>query len=368
MAAALPGLGTISDVGGSGSDVGSSGSTPGSADVTSSLGSGGGSPTTDATSTNDANYQAALGQLTNLQQQAAPPTPSATANPNTASGGTGGTSPQWNQLQQAYQSWLGVPYVYGGTSKSGVDCSGFTSSIYNSLGLNIGRNTTAQMASPLGHAVGTDGNWNSVQGQLQPGDLIFYGQPGASGPNAHVVMYIGNGQVVQAAHTGTNVAVGPMFSQASSNEPFAGVRRYLQPGAAGATGPTSGGAMAPYNGAPINNTTDFAKALLGVLGDPTSAANIASLVNWQNHEGGHWHNTAYYNPLNTTLNYDGDPGMNSVNVRQYASWAEGLAATKQTLQNGLYNDILAALANGGGLGHGYYQSLGKWSGGGYYTI
>lgn len=123
------------------------------------------------------------------------------------------------------KGWLGTPYVYGGSSRSGVDCSGFTQAVYRSIGINIGRTTGQQMAQ--GTRVGQDGNWNSVVGALQPGDLIFYGQKGASGPNAHVVMYIGNGQVIQAPHTGSTVSVTGLFSSASADEPFAGVRRYF---------------------------------------------------------------------------------------------------------------------------------------------
>ncbi|MGI8752421.1 MAG: NlpC/P60 family protein [Acidimicrobiales bacterium] len=123
------------------------------------------------------------------------------------------------------KGWLGVPYVYGGTSRSGVDCSGFTEAVYSQMGIQIGRDTADQLRS--GQVVGTDGNWAADVKLLQPGDLIFYGQPGAGGPNAHVVMYIGNGQVIQAPYTGQNVQISQLFSSASADEPFLGVRRYL---------------------------------------------------------------------------------------------------------------------------------------------
>lgn len=123
------------------------------------------------------------------------------------------------------KSWLGVPYVYGGTSRAGVDCSGFTQAVYQSMGINIGRDTSAQLQS--GKMVGQDGNWQATVAALKPGDLIFYGQPGASGPNAHVVMYIGNGQVMQAPHSGTTVSTAPLFSAASASEPFLGARSYM---------------------------------------------------------------------------------------------------------------------------------------------
>ncbi|MDQ6783494.1 MAG: NlpC/P60 family protein [Actinomycetota bacterium] len=126
----------------------------------------------------------------------------------------------------AAERYLGAPYVYGGDSRQGVDCSGLTSSAYhNAFGMNIGRDTTAQLAS--GRVIGHDQSWATDRRLLQPGDLIFYGQPGAGGPNAHVVMYIGDGKVVQAPYPGQHVQISPLFQNASADEPFLGVRRYL---------------------------------------------------------------------------------------------------------------------------------------------
>lgn len=132
-----------------------------------------------------------------------------------------------HKLVDDAKRWLGVPYRYGGTSKSGVDCSGLTQAVYAKMGIHIGRDTVAQLHS--GHVVGTDGNWAKDVKLLQPGDLIFYQQPGASGPNAHVVMYIGNGQVIEAPSPGHDVRTMHLFPSASADEPFFGVRRYLPP-------------------------------------------------------------------------------------------------------------------------------------------
>jgi hypothetical protein len=49
------------------------------------------------------------------------------------------------------------------------------------------------------------------------------------------------------------------------------------------------------------------------------------------HEGGHWKNSANYNPLNTTLDMSNNESMNSVGVKRYKSWEEGYAATIGTL-------------------------------------
>ena len=90
----------------------------------------------------------------------------------------------------------------------------------------------------------------------------------------------------------------------------------------------------------------WAKALLQALQMPATTANMAAIVAWEMAEGGHWYNTAHFNPLNTTRRMPGATAMNSVGVKAYLSWAQGLAATVDTFHNGLYEGILAALRAG----------------------
>jgi len=90
----------------------------------------------------------------------------------------------------------------------------------------------------------------------------------------------------------------------------------------------------------------WAQALVKSLGAPLTADNVAAIVAWEMVEGGHWYNTAYYNPLNTTQSMPGATVFNSVGVKAYTSWAQGLRATVITLNNGLYGGILAALRSG----------------------
>jgi hypothetical protein len=92
--------------------------------------------------------------------------------------------------------------------------------------------------------------------------------------------------------------------------------------------------------------TDWASALLGRLGYPATPANVSAIVAWEAAEGGHWHNNASYNPLNTTQGAPDAVPINSVGVKAYSSWDEGLTATVQTLQNGYYPGVLAALSAG----------------------
>jgi peptidoglycan DL-endopeptidase CwlO len=97
--------------------------------------------------------------------------------------------------------YLGVPYVWGGSSPSGFDCSGLVMYVYAQLGISLPHYTVAQ--------------WNSTipisSSELQPGDLVFFDGLG------HVGIYIGGGQFVDAPHTGSVVRVDSMSGFGSFN-------------------------------------------------------------------------------------------------------------------------------------------------------
>lgn len=95
------------------------------------------------------------------------------------------------------------------------------------------------------------------------------------------------------------------------------------------------------------NQQQFAVALLQRLRIPVSAGAVKALVGWQNAEGGHWHNQARFNPLNTTQPAAGAGNTGSQgNIKVYRNWNQGLDATVQTLRNGRYGGILNALRAG----------------------
>ena len=104
------------------------------------------------------------------------------------------------------------------------------------------------------------------------------------------------------------------------------------------------GSLPPAKG-PYTQIT-WAQALLAGLGAPRTTENLVALTAWEMAEGGHWYNTAHYNPLNTTMPEPGATSMNSVGVKAYVSWQQGFVATIATLRNGRYGAILAALARG----------------------
>jgi len=105
----------------------------------------------------------------------------------------------------------------------------------------------------------------------------------------------------------------------------------------------TGLAKAPKGG---YNQLTWAKALLKALNAPLTTQNLAAIVAWEMAEGGHWNNSAHYNPLNTTWTMPGSTSMNSVGVKAYVSWQQGFKATLKTLHNGYYDGILRALRRG----------------------
>jgi hypothetical protein len=116
------------------------------------------------------------------------------------------------------------------------------------------------------------------------------------------------------------------------------------------TGSSSGGSKGIIMG--TGDQKSWATTLLSALGAPATDSNIAALTTWAAHEGGHWKNSANYNPLNTTLDMGGSESMNSVGVKRYTSWDQGIQATVNTLTGASadargYSAIVNALKNGG---------------------
>ena len=82
--------------------------------------------------------------------------------------------------------FLGVPYVFGGTSTGGFDCSGYVQHVFAMVGLHIPRTADAQYYAGA-----------RITGGMAPGDLVFF-QTYAPGPS-HVGIYLGNGRFAHAS-------------------------------------------------------------------------------------------------------------------------------------------------------------------------
>ncbi|WP_311590480.1 C40 family peptidase [Varibaculum massiliense] len=92
--------------------------------------------------------------------------------------------------------YQGVPYVWGGSTPSGFDCSGFVGYVYRQVGKSLPRTANAIAAA------GT----KLPLSQAQPGDILWH--------NNHVAIYIGGGKLIHAPKPGERVKVAPIYSSA----------------------------------------------------------------------------------------------------------------------------------------------------------
>jgi cell wall-associated NlpC family hydrolase len=97
----------------------------------------------------------------------------------------------------AAESRVGDPYVWGAAGPNTFDCSGLVMWSYAQVGVSLPHFSGGQY----------DDTTHIPMSDLQPGDLVF-----PSNPGEHVAMYVGNGEIVEAPHTGATVQVVPMGS------------------------------------------------------------------------------------------------------------------------------------------------------------
>ena len=128
--------------------------------------------------------------LTTREQKTTSTTESTTTN--TASNTTASASA--SSVVSYAKQYLGCKYIYGGTSPSGFDCSGFTQYVYKHFGVNLNRTAAAQYS-----------NGQSVT-NLQAGDLVMFGKSGIN----HVGIYIGGNTFIHAANPSKGVRTDSM--------------------------------------------------------------------------------------------------------------------------------------------------------------
>lgn len=96
---------------------------------------------------------------------------------------------------------VGTPYVWGGAAPGGFDCSGLVMYAWGRAGVSLPHYTVSQYNATTQIPIA----------DAQPGDIVFYDIPGGGAQPAHEALYIGNGQVVAANQTGTNVQTQSMY-------------------------------------------------------------------------------------------------------------------------------------------------------------
>lgn len=119
--------------------------------------------------------------------------PAATVSALTPGGGTA----LRDKIISLGMQYLGTPYVWGGTSPGGFDCSGLMQYIFGKNGVKLPRVSYQQ--ADTGHRVALSA--------LQPGDMVAWDDSSRNNGADHIAIYIGNGQILEAPHTGADVRV-----------------------------------------------------------------------------------------------------------------------------------------------------------------
>jgi cell wall-associated NlpC family hydrolase len=136
-----------------------------------------------------------------------------------------GWSVSGDAVVQDAKKYLGVPYVWGGESMSGIDCSGLVQAAYGDLGVSLPR--VAQDQAKMGTAVPS-------LAQAQPGDLLTFGNPAY-----HVAIYLGNNQLIESPEPGKTVHITDVYQTPTS------IRRILPTASADGTGGLAAAGLSP---------------------------------------------------------------------------------------------------------------------------
>lgn len=136
----------------------------------------------------------------------------ASSQTNAVQSGSNGSATGAQILAKATE-YLGTPYVYGGASPSGFDCSGFVYYVYGTFGISVGRTPAEQ------YSAGTVVD----KASLQPGDIVLFAGTGSSSIS-HTGIYAGNGQFIHSPNSRSTVSYSDLTSGYWSEHFYCGVR------------------------------------------------------------------------------------------------------------------------------------------------
>ncbi|WP_380163574.1 transglycosylase SLT domain-containing protein [Jannaschia sp. R86511] len=132
----------------------------------------------------------------------APATGGPAAAPATSPTPSGGGGPTGSDVVAAARTYLGVPYLWGGTDPAkGLDCSGLVQRVFKDLGVSVPRTVAEQ------RSVGTE---VASMADARPGDLLVYDSKG-SPSGRHIGIYVGDGQMLHARRKGTDVMISDVW-------------------------------------------------------------------------------------------------------------------------------------------------------------
>lgn len=127
-------------------------------------------------------------------------------------------------LIETARTMMGIPYLWGGTSAKGVDCSGFTKTIYFMNGWIIPRDASQQVHA--GEPIDTSEGFNN----LRPGDLLFFGRPATDSTSqrvVHVGMWIGNNSFIHSPERPGRVTISSVNPESENYDEY-NLNRFLE--------------------------------------------------------------------------------------------------------------------------------------------
>ena len=106
-----------------------------------------------------------------------------------------------NKIIKESNTYLGTPYLWGGTTRNGIDCSAFVKNVYLSVGIKLPR--VSQNQAKVGKTITLD--------KIRKGDLIFF-ETDKNRPNtvSHVGIYLGSGNLIHASSKNKKVVIVPL--------------------------------------------------------------------------------------------------------------------------------------------------------------